>query len=65
MRVIADRKKCCSSGMCVATAPDIFAQRDSDGLVTVLEEHPPEALRAQVRRAVETCPVGAIGVVEE
>jgi ferredoxin len=64
MRVTADRKKCCSSGMCVATAPDIFAQRESDGLVTVLEEHPPESLRAQVRRAVESCPVGAITAEE-
>jgi ferredoxin len=64
MRVTADRKKCCSSGMCVATAPDVFAQRESDGLVTVLIEQPPEALRAQVRRAVETCPVGAVAIEE-
>ena len=64
MRVTADRKKCCSSGMCVATAPDVFAQRESDGLVTVLDEHPPEARRAQVRRAVEACPVGAVAVEE-
>ena len=64
MRVTADRKKCCSSGMCVATAPDVFAQRESDGLVTVLDEHPPETLRAQVRRAVEACPVGAVALEE-
>ena len=64
MRVVADTKKCCSSGMCVATAPDVFAQRESDGLVTVLVERPPEALMPQVRRAVESCPVGAISIEE-
>ena len=64
MRVIADRKKCCSSGMCVATAPDVFAQRESDGLVTVLVEHPPDVLQSQVRRAIEACPVGAISIEE-
>ena len=64
MRVVANTKKCCSSGMCVATAPDVFAQRESDGLVTVLVEHPPEALERQVRRAVEACPVGAISIEE-
>ena len=64
MRVVADRKKCCSSGMCVATAPDIFAQRDSDGLVSVLVERPSEGLHPQVRRAVEACPVGAIAIEE-
>ena len=64
MRVTADRKKCCSSGMCVATAPDVFSQRDVDGLVEVLNERPDEPLRGQVRRAVDACPVGAIAIEE-
>lgn len=64
MRIIVDHGKCCSSGMCVASAPDVFAQRDSDGLVRLLQEHPPADLHAEVRRAADACPVGAIQVVD-
>jgi ferredoxin len=65
MRVNADRDRCCGAGMCAMTAPDVFDQRDDDGLVEVLCETPPPQSEAAVREAVSLCPSGAIAVVEE
>ena len=63
-RVTVDHDKCCSSGMCVVWAPDVFSQRESDGMVQLLAEAPPASLHAAVRRAAEACPVRAIDIEE-
>lgn len=64
MRVTADRDRCCSSGLCVLTAPGVFDQREEDGLVTVLDAAPPREVYADVREAAACCPSGAIEVEE-
>jgi ferredoxin len=46
--------------MCVVRAPDVFSQRNSDGLVMVLQEHPPAEQHAAARDAAAACPVQAI-----
>ena len=38
MRVTVDTKKCISAGQCVLSAPDVFDQREEDGIVTL--NHP-------------------------
>jgi ferredoxin len=60
MKVAADTQKCCSSGMCVVRAPDIFSQRESDGLVIVLQQNPHADLYEAARDAAAACPVQAI-----
>ncbi len=60
MKITADIQRCCSSGMCVVRAPEIFGQRDNDGLVQVLNPNPPEALHQLARDAAAACPVQAI-----
>jgi ferredoxin len=60
MKVAADTQKCCSSGMCAVRAPDIFSQRDRDGLVMVLQPNPPADLHKAAREAAAACPVQAI-----
>lgn len=62
MRVNADRERCCSSGMCALTAPDVFDQSEEDGRVWVLEPEPPEELWAAVREAVQLCPSHALSL---
>ena len=64
MRVVADRELCCSSGMCVARAPEIFRQDETDGLVRVTLAEPPEELREKARAAELGCPVRAIRVLD-
>jgi ferredoxin len=59
--VIADRDVCIGAGMCVFADEAVFDQ-DDDGLVVLLVERPPAD--AAARRAVATCPSGALQVAE-
>ncbi|GAA3647078.1 ferredoxin [Lentzea atacamensis] len=60
MKVVVDQEKCVGSGQCVLAADDVFDQRDSDGLVDLLDASPPQARSADVRHAAAVCPAGAI-----
>ncbi|KQV21717.1 MULTISPECIES: ferredoxin [unclassified Kitasatospora] len=63
MALSVHRERCIGSGTCVFTAPDVFAQDEEEGLVTLLTDgtdHVPA-----VRSAVERCPVAAISLDED
>jgi ferredoxin len=64
MRVIVDEDKCVASGQCVLAAGAVFDQRDSDGIVLVLDDDPPSQLHEHVRRAAGLCPAQAIGILK-
>jgi len=61
MRVIVDYELCESNALCMGILPQVFEVRDDDFLY-VLDENPPEELRAKVMEAVRTCPKNAISV---
>jgi ferredoxin len=61
MRVVVDYDLCESNALCMAAAPEVFEVRDDDFLY-VLDEAPPEALRAKVELAVQRCPKQAIRI---
>jgi ferredoxin len=65
MRVELDVPKCVASGQCVMAAPDVFDQREDDGVAILLEERPGEELLDDVREAVAVCPAAAIRLVEQ
>jgi ferredoxin len=65
MRVIALTEKCIGSGVCVLACPQVFAQRESDGVVQVLNEHPPLALLKKVQDAVSGCPAQVFLIEDE
>ncbi|WP_017975061.1 ferredoxin [Actinopolyspora halophila] len=60
MQVGVDEDKCCGAGQCVMTAPEVFDQRDEDGIVVLLDSRPSEQLHEAVREAAEMCPAAAI-----
>ncbi|MEW1859710.1 ferredoxin [Streptomyces sp. NBC_00669] len=64
MRIHVDQDKCCGSGMCVLAAPEVFDQRDADGIVELLDPKPPQTMWADVRDAAAGCPSWAIEVDE-
>ena len=64
MRVTIDQDKCVGSGQCVLAAPDVFDQRDEDGIVVLLDAEPPSELDQDVRRSAMVCPALAIQLSE-
>ncbi|QIY99176.1 ferredoxin [Streptomyces sp. S1D4-11] len=65
MKVIVDQNKCVASGQCVLTAPEVFDQREEDGIVVLRVETPPQGLADDVRQAVALCPAQAIWLEEQ
>ncbi|MEU1806828.1 MULTISPECIES: ferredoxin [unclassified Streptomyces] len=65
MRVEVDVPKCVASGQCVMIAPDVFDQRDEDGMVVLLDDRPAAELHDDVRESAMICPAAAIRVVEQ
>jgi ferredoxin len=63
MHVRADQNICATSGQCAESVPEVFGERDEDGVVVVVEPHPPARLWHQVRDAARRCPVAAISLV--
>jgi ferredoxin len=64
VKVTVDQDKCVSSGMCVMNASDVFDQRDDDGVVEVLVEHPGPDQAEEARKAAAACPALAIHLEE-
>ncbi|MFF2352331.1 ferredoxin [Kitasatospora sp. NPDC058115] len=65
MQVSVDRDRCCSSGMCVTNAPEVFEQDDRDALVRLRQTDLLPAQVDGVRLAAELCPGRAITVTED
>ena len=63
-KLTVDQDKCCGAGQCVLLAPEVFDQREEDGIVVLLDETPDDAPHALVREAASVCPAAAITVEE-
>ncbi|OON78786.1 ferredoxin [Streptomyces tsukubensis] len=64
MNVTVDEDKCCGAGQCVLIAPEVFDQRDDDGIVVLLDAAPPQEQHATVREAAAVCPAAAIELTQ-
>ncbi|SPF01575.1 ferredoxin [Streptomyces sp. MA5143a] len=65
MKVRVDTTRCCGAGQCVLLAPEVFDQRDEDGIVVLLTPEPAPPHHPAVREAAAVCPTSAITVAEE
>jgi ferredoxin len=65
MKVTVDEVKCCGAGQCVMIAPEVFDQRDDDGIVILLDAEPPQEQQTAVREAASVCPAVAIYLSED
>ena len=61
MRVVVDYDLCESNAVCMSVVPEVFEVRDDDFLY-VLQDEPPEELRAKVEEAARRCPKQAITI---
>lgn len=64
MKVAADTTVCAMSGQCALNVPEVFGQSEEDGTVVIQTEEPAPEFEQRVRRAVLTCPSGALRIVE-
>ncbi|MBA2953217.1 ferredoxin [Nocardioides sp. MAH-18] len=64
MKIHIDEDRCVGGGQCVLAAPEVFDQRDDDGIVVLLQEQPADDLDHQVREAALLCPALAITLEE-
>jgi ferredoxin len=63
MKIVVDFDKCNSNAVCQVAAPEVFEVRE-DNFLYILQEEPPESLRAKVEAAVRGCPTRAISIEE-
>jgi ferredoxin len=64
MKITVDDVKCCGAGQCVLLAPEVFDQREEDGIVVLLDAEPPAGLHPAAREAAGMCPTAAIMLSE-
>ncbi|QNP74218.1 ferredoxin [Streptomyces roseirectus] len=64
MHIEFDEPKCVAAGQCVVAAPEVFDQRDEDGIAVLLTDTPDAPLHESVREAAALCPAAAIRLAE-
>ncbi|MEV6596486.1 ferredoxin [Actinoplanes sp. NPDC051346] len=64
LRVEIQEQRCVAAGQCVMVAPDVFDQRDDDGVAVVLHAEPDQQHHDAVHEAASMCPSTAILLVE-
>lgn len=64
MKVRVHPDKCVAAGTCVAIAPEVFDQREEDGIVILLTDSPSPETHEAVRESAMSCPSWAIDVDE-
>ncbi|TDC46193.1 ferredoxin [Actinomadura sp. KC345] len=63
MRIEVDLDLCQGHAMCEIEAPDVF-EVPPKGKVRILDDEPPEDVRAEVKAAVRYCPTQALRLLE-
>jgi len=61
MKIVVNWALCEGNGKCEEVAPELFKLDDEDEL-QVLNENPPEDLRAKAEAAVQLCPKNALSI---
>ncbi|MFM8599166.1 MAG: ferredoxin [Mycobacterium sp.] len=64
MKVLVDRSRCSSIGLCEATAPDIFGI-GPDGALHILLDDIGADRRLDLEQACENCPTQALSISED
>jgi ferredoxin len=63
-RIELDADLCQGHAMCALEAPDYF-RVPKRGIVEILDAQPPDDARADIDRAVESCPTRALFITEK
>jgi ferredoxin len=63
MRMIIDRIKCSTAGMCVKICPEVFRFQERSKKTTALFDNIPASLEKKCLEAVDLCPNKAIFII--
>lgn len=64
VKIAVGQDRCIGAGQCVLSAPEVFDQREDDGVVELLDDAPPQDQWGVAREAAALCPAAAITVSE-
>ncbi|WP_432843429.1 ferredoxin [Dactylosporangium sp. CA-092794] len=64
MRIEVHTERCIGSGVCALVAPDLFDQRDDDGVVVLLDPRPAPEQHEPAHEAATRCPASVIELHE-
>jgi ferredoxin len=64
VKIVVDRDLCQGHGVCESEAPEVFSV-SKNGVLTVIDESPTEAMRPSVEQAVAFCPTKALRIEED
>jgi ferredoxin len=64
VKVTLDSERCTGHGRCYSLAPELF-DSDDEGHSILLDAAVPEGLEDQAWVAVQNCPEGCLGIVDE
>ena len=64
MKIVVDYDKCTSNAVCMGIAPEVFEVRD-DNFLYILDETPPESMRAKIEESIQRCPKQAISLADD
>jgi ferredoxin len=62
-RIVFDRPRCATIGLCELAVPDFFRIAD-DGALTVLVESAEASRRSELEEAAQNCPTQSIRIVD-
>jgi ferredoxin len=65
MHVTVDQDRCIGAGQCVLHAPNVFDQRDDDGIVELVNPYPGADEMEATREAAILCPARVITILED
>jgi ferredoxin len=64
MRIDIHAERCIGSGVCALVAPELFDQRDDDGVVVLLDPDPAPDQHGNAYQAATRCPASVIEIRE-
>ncbi|GAA5185422.1 ferredoxin [Rugosimonospora acidiphila] len=64
MRIDVHTERCIGSGVCALVAPELFDQREDDGVVVLLDPDPAPDQHENAHEAATRCPASVIEIRE-
>ena len=62
IQIFANPQTCIGAGQCVRHAPQVFDQREHDGIVVLLAHTAPDGLAPALKKAEKLCPSQSIRI---